>query len=136
MAILILKCTERAGSKKIRGTVPTSLRLAFTEHFVPATQAFDWSIDQVQIQACIHPSYCWTRFLRDVCKSSLFTTSTRICVSSCQRIEKVTVASLCCCILSRTVSRVMCTRQYYFPRKSENRVMNVCLYKGCTPKKK
>ena len=23
---------------------------------LPATQAFDWSIDQVQIQACIHPS--------------------------------------------------------------------------------
>ena len=37
----------------------------------------------------LYPSlYCWTRFLRDVCKSSLFTTSTRICLSSCQHIEK------------------------------------------------
>ena len=37
-----------------------------------------------------------------MCKNSLFTTSTCICLSSGQHIEKVTVASLCCCILSRT----------------------------------
>ena len=29
---------------------------------LPATQAFDWSIDQVQIQACIHPSIVWQGF--------------------------------------------------------------------------
>ena len=30
---------------KNRGTVITSLQLAFTERVVPATQAFDWSLD-------------------------------------------------------------------------------------------
>ena len=33
------------GGEKNRGTVPTSLRLAFTECIVPTTQVFDWSID-------------------------------------------------------------------------------------------
>ena len=33
------------GSEKNRGTVITSLQLAFTERVVPATQAFDWSLD-------------------------------------------------------------------------------------------
>ena len=31
--------------EKNRGTVITSLQLAFTERVVPATQAFDWSLD-------------------------------------------------------------------------------------------
>ena len=31
--------------EKSRGTVITSLQLEFTEHVVPATQVFDWSID-------------------------------------------------------------------------------------------
>ena len=58
--ILIFKCTEGAGvgdyssgwggrggggGEKNRGTVITSLQLAFTERVVPATQAFDWSLD-------------------------------------------------------------------------------------------
>ena len=54
--ILIFKCTEGAGvgdyssgggggGEKNRGTVITTLQLAFTEHVVPATQAFDWSLD-------------------------------------------------------------------------------------------
>ena len=34
----------RKGEKN-RGTVITSLQLAFTERVVPATQAFDWSLD-------------------------------------------------------------------------------------------
>ena len=33
------------GGEKNRGTVITSLQLAFTERVVPATQAFDWSLD-------------------------------------------------------------------------------------------
>ena len=33
------------GDEKNRGTVITSLQLAFTECIVPATQAFDWSLD-------------------------------------------------------------------------------------------
>ena len=52
VAILIFKCTEGAGvgdfssrGVKNRGTVITSLQLAFTECVVPATQAFDWSLD-------------------------------------------------------------------------------------------
>ena len=56
MGILIFKCTEGAGigdyscgggggGEKNRGTVITSLQLAFTERVVPATQAFDWSLD-------------------------------------------------------------------------------------------
>ena len=32
--------------EKNRGTVITSLQLAFTERVVPATQAFDWSLDK------------------------------------------------------------------------------------------
>ena len=32
------------GSEKNRGTVITSLQLAFTKLIVPATQAFDWSL--------------------------------------------------------------------------------------------
>ena len=57
-SILIFKCTEGAGvgagiialkggggGEKNRGTVITSLQLAFTERVVPATQAFDWSLD-------------------------------------------------------------------------------------------
>ena len=54
-AILIFKCTEGAGvgdygsawgeGEKNRGTVMTSLQLAFTKRVVPATQAFDWSLD-------------------------------------------------------------------------------------------
>ena len=57
--MLIFKCTEGAGvedyrsgggggggrSEKNRGTVITSLQLACTERVVPATQAFDWSLD-------------------------------------------------------------------------------------------
>ena len=35
------------GGEKNRGTVITSLQLAFTERVVPATQAFDWSLDNV-----------------------------------------------------------------------------------------
>ena len=31
--------------EKNRGTVITSLQLAFTERVAPATQAFDWSLD-------------------------------------------------------------------------------------------
>ena len=42
MAILIFKCTE--GGEENRGTVITSLQLAFTERFVLAMQAFDWSL--------------------------------------------------------------------------------------------
>ena len=30
---------------KNRGTVITTLQLAFTERVIPATQAFDWSLD-------------------------------------------------------------------------------------------
>ena len=54
MGILIFKCTEGAGvrdyssewgDEKNRGTVITSLQLAFKERVVPATQAFDWSLD-------------------------------------------------------------------------------------------
>ena len=33
------------GEKKNRGTVITSPQLVFTERVVPATQAFDWSLD-------------------------------------------------------------------------------------------
>ena len=33
------------GGEKNRGTVITSLQLAFTERVVPAKQAFDWSLD-------------------------------------------------------------------------------------------
>ena len=53
-AILIFKCTEGRGSAiialggggaKNRETVSTSLRLAFTERVVPATQASDWLVD-------------------------------------------------------------------------------------------
>ena len=52
--MLIFKCTEGRGSAiialggggaKNRGTVSTSLRLAFTERVVPATQASDWLVD-------------------------------------------------------------------------------------------
>ena len=32
------------GGEKNRETVITSLQLAFTEHVVPATEAFDWSL--------------------------------------------------------------------------------------------
>ena len=35
------------GGEKNRGTVITSLQLAFTERVAPATQAFDWSLDNV-----------------------------------------------------------------------------------------
>ena len=56
MAILIFKCTEGAGirdyssgggggGEKNRGTVITSLQLAFTERVVPTRQVFDWSLD-------------------------------------------------------------------------------------------
>ena len=55
MGILIFKCTEGAGvgdyssgggrGEINRGTVITSPLLMFTEHIVPATQAFDWSLD-------------------------------------------------------------------------------------------
>ena len=34
-------------TEKNRGAVITSLQLAFTERVVPATQAFDWSLDNV-----------------------------------------------------------------------------------------
>ena len=54
-AVLFFKCTEGVGvgdyilgggrGEKNRGTVITSLQLAFTECVVPATQAFDWSLD-------------------------------------------------------------------------------------------
>ena len=51
--ILIFKCTNGADvgdyssgrGEKNRGTVITSLQLAFTERVAPATQAFDWSLD-------------------------------------------------------------------------------------------
>ena len=54
--ILIFKCTEGAGvgeyssgegvgGEKNRGTVITSLQLAFRECVVPAMQAFDWTLD-------------------------------------------------------------------------------------------
>ena len=53
--ILIFKCTEGAGvgdysswgggGEKNRWTVITPLQLPFTERVVPATQAFDWSLD-------------------------------------------------------------------------------------------
>ena len=33
------------GSEKNRGTVITSLQLVFMERVVPATQTFDWSLD-------------------------------------------------------------------------------------------
>ena len=33
------------GGEKNRGTVITSLQLAFTERVVPENQAFDWSLD-------------------------------------------------------------------------------------------
>ena len=33
------------GGEKNRGTVITSLQLAFTKRVVPAKQAFDWSLD-------------------------------------------------------------------------------------------
>ena len=33
------------GGEKNRGTVITSLQLAFTERVVPATQAVDWSLN-------------------------------------------------------------------------------------------
>ena len=33
------------GRGENRGTVITSLQLVFTEHFVLAMQAFDWSLD-------------------------------------------------------------------------------------------
>ena len=36
---------EGGGGQINRGTVITSLQLAFTERVVPATQAFDWSLD-------------------------------------------------------------------------------------------
>ena len=38
---------EGGGGEKNRGTVITSLQLAFTERVAPATQAFDWSLDNV-----------------------------------------------------------------------------------------
>ena len=55
-AILIFKCTEGVGvgdyssgvgggGEKNKGTVITSLQLAFKERIVPATQAFNWSLD-------------------------------------------------------------------------------------------
>ena len=54
--MLIFKCTEGAGvgdynsggeggGQKNRGTVITSLKLAFRKRVVLATQAFDWSLD-------------------------------------------------------------------------------------------
>ena len=59
-AILIFKCPEGAGvgdyssrggggGEKNRGTVITSLQLEFTERVVPATQAFDWSLDKFKL---------------------------------------------------------------------------------------
>ena len=36
---------EGGGARMNRGSVITSLQLAFTERVVPATQAFDWSLD-------------------------------------------------------------------------------------------
>ena len=53
MAILIVKCTEGAGVGDYSsnggggggGTVITLLQLSFTEPVVPATQSFDWSLD-------------------------------------------------------------------------------------------
>ena len=55
-AISIFKCIEGAGvgdysargreaGEKDRGTVITSLQLAFAERVAPATQAFDWSLE-------------------------------------------------------------------------------------------
>ena len=43
------------GGEKNRGTVITTLQLAFTERFVPATQAFDWSLDKMLI--CVDNSF-------------------------------------------------------------------------------
>ena len=39
----------------------------------------------------------------------------RICVSSCQHKEKVTVASLCCCILSRTGKELLARSSWLGP---------------------
>ena len=52
-AVFFFKCTEGVGigdfglggGEKNRGTVITSLQLAFMERVVPAKQAFDWSLD-------------------------------------------------------------------------------------------
>ena len=54
-AILIFKCNEGAGvgdyssgvggGEKNKGTVITSLQLAFQERVVPAMQAFTWSLN-------------------------------------------------------------------------------------------
>ena len=38
-------CSSGWGDKKNIGTVITSLQLAFKERVVPATQAFNWSLD-------------------------------------------------------------------------------------------
>ena len=37
--------SRRGGGEKNRGTVISSLQFAFTGRVVPATQAFDWSLD-------------------------------------------------------------------------------------------
>ena len=41
----IIALVGGGGDEKNRGTVITTLQLAFTERVVPATQAFDWSLD-------------------------------------------------------------------------------------------
>ena len=42
----IIALVEGGGrDEKNRGTVMTTLQLAFTERVVPTTQAFDWSLD-------------------------------------------------------------------------------------------
>ena len=43
--MIIARGAGEGGGKKNRGTVITSLQLAFTERVAPATQAFDWSLD-------------------------------------------------------------------------------------------
>ena len=60
---MISKCTKGVGirdyssggrrGEKNRRTVITSLRLVFTEHVVPATQAFDWSLDNRIMLICV-----------------------------------------------------------------------------------
>ena len=42
---LMRKALWKKHCEKNRGTVITSLQLSFTERVVPATQAFDWSLD-------------------------------------------------------------------------------------------
>ena len=46
IVVSITVCLKTMNREKYRGTVITSLQLAFTECVVPATQAFYWSLDK------------------------------------------------------------------------------------------